>query len=93
MGQNLGVIQVDITNCAAITPGDGLTVSLPSEIMMAAPGPVTITEAPLPDNGTSIVIPMMAGGNPNGLVPASIDSAFVGPTGNSLDITFTGIAN
>jgi len=37
-GQNLGVIQVDVPNCMAITAGDVLTVSLPSDIVMAAPG-------------------------------------------------------
>ena len=92
-GQNLGVIQVDVPNCAAITSGDVLTVSLPSGITMAAPGPAVVTDIPGPDNGTSIVIPTMAGGNPNGLRPEAIQSAIVGPTRNSLDITFTGIAN
>ena len=89
-GQNLGVIQVDVPNCMAITAGDVLTVSLPSDIVMAAPGPAVVTDIPGSDNGTSIVVPMMAGGNPNGLVPASIQSAIVSPTRNSLDITFAG---
>lgn len=81
-GQNLGVIQVDIANCAAITPGDVLTLTLPAEVKMAASGAAVISsEVPAGANTTGVEVVVQYG-----LAPFS---AMVGATRTSLDITFS----
>ncbi|MGS0763284.1 copper amine oxidase N-terminal domain-containing protein [Syntrophomonas curvata] len=88
--QDLGIIQVDIDNCAAIKNGDVLTLSFPSELTLSNFGPISVSAARTAA-ATEIVVPVLAGGSANALSPAtSFTSAVVSATRTTLDITFNG---
>lgn len=97
-GQPLGIIQVDIDNCAAIRAGDVLTISFSSEINLAPPAgaaPVAVAVSAARTAGNEIVVPATIGTTPNALdstagATYSFTSANVSATRTTLDITFSG---
>ncbi len=94
-GQPLGILQIDIDNCAAIRNGDVLTISFSSEINLEPPAGFTAVNVPISATRTlatnQIVIPATIGTATNALDPAnSFTSASIVATRTTLDIEFSG---
>ncbi len=92
-GQSLGIIQIDVDNCAGLVAGDVLTVSFSSEVDLAcdvalgtpvAVGNVAARTAAIRE----VVVPAnLPGGTANGLA-GTVASASITSTHTTLDITF-----
>ncbi|MGS0763257.1 copper amine oxidase N-terminal domain-containing protein [Syntrophomonas curvata] len=87
--QGLGIMQIDIDNCAPIKNGDVLTVSFSSSMNIGPSGAVSVVAVRTAAT-EEVVVPGLIGGTANALATTSLASASINASNNTLDLVFNG---